>query len=267
MVKRVYKTLIKSYQNSDLIKNKTRSKDRVETSVRRKSRSGSLSKIEGNTKAPRNSPETKMTGTPNFSRIRSKTCTITRPHTTDCPPKLLNLALNSIQKAMDSKSKISQDQVVAKIPSPKTPSPKAQGKQISEKIPIKVKSKIPLRPKSKNQLQLKVRINPKTEVINKSPNQVSDSNTEENQVQNRLPSAWKNPPPPPMSLLHPTKSKFRIRSPTPGPSKSKSESETKSQVLRIKSNASQVSAKPESSQNSKVRTRSRSSQIREIRKM
>ena len=124
------------------------------------------------------------------------------------------------------------------------------------------------RPKSKNQLQLKVRINPKTEVINKSQNQVSDNNSEEkNQVQNRLPSAWKNPPPTPMSLLPPTKSKFRIRSPTPGPSKSKSESETKSQVLRIKSNASQVSVKPESSQNSKVRTRSRSSQIREIRKM
>ena len=123
------------------------------------------------------------------------------------------------------------------------------------------------RPKSKNQLQLKVRINPKTEVINKSQNQVSDNNTEENQVQNKPPSAWKNPPPTPMSLLPPTKSKFRIRSPTPGPSKSKSESETKSQVLRIKSNASQVIVKPESSQNSKVRTRSRSSQIREIRKM
>ena len=123
------------------------------------------------------------------------------------------------------------------------------------------------RPKSKNQLQLKVRINPKTEVINKSQNQVSGINTEENQVQNKPPSAWKNPPPTPMSLLPPTKSKFRIRSPTPGPSKSKSESETKSQVLRIKSNASQVIVKPESSQNSKVRTRSRSSQIREIRKM
>ena len=121
------------------------------------------------------------------------------------------------------------------------------------------------RPKSKNQLQLKVRINPKTEVINKSQNQVSGNNTEENQVQNKPPSAWKNPPPTPMSLLPPTKSKFRIRSPTPGPSKSKSE--TKSQVLRIKSNASQVIVKPESSQNSKVRTRSRSSQIREIRKM
>ena len=48
---------------------------------------------------------------------------------------------------MDSKSKISQDQVEAKTPSPKTqvkPISKAQGKQISEKIPIKVKSKIPL---------------------------------------------------------------------------------------------------------------------------
>ena len=45
---------------------------------------------------------------------------------------------------MDSKSKISQDQVEAKTSSQKTPSPKAQGKQISEKIPIKVKSKIPL---------------------------------------------------------------------------------------------------------------------------
>ena len=48
---------------------------------------------------------------------------------------------------MDSKSKISQDQVEAKTPSPKTqvkPIYKAQGKQISEKIPIKVKSKIPL---------------------------------------------------------------------------------------------------------------------------
>ena len=67
-----------------------------------------------------------------------------------------------------------------------------------------------------------------------------------------------------MSLL-PIKSKFRVRSPTPGPSKSKTG--TKSQALRIKSNASQVSAKPESIQNSKVRTRSRSSQIREIRKM
>ena len=121
------------------------------------------------------------------------------------------------------------------------------------------------RPKSKNQLQLKVRINPKTEVINKSQNQISGNNTEENQVQNKPQSAWKNPPPTPMSLLPPTKSKFRIRSPTPGPSKSKSE--TKSQVLRIKSNASQVIVKPESSQNSKVRTRSRSSQIREIRKM
>ena len=82
------------------------------------------------------------------------------------------------------------------------------------------------RPKSKNQLQLKVRINPKTEVINKIQNQVSGNNSEENQVQNKPPSAWKNPPPTPMSLL-PTKSKFRIRSPTPGPSKSKYESETK----------------------------------------
>ena len=133
---------------------------------------------------------------------------------------------------------------------------------------LKLKSSkyISSRPKSKNQLQLKVRINPKTEVINKSQNKVSDKDTEENHVQNKPLSAWKNPPPTPMTLL-PTKSKFRIRSPTPGPSKSKSESETKSQVLRIKSNASQVSVKPESSQNSKVRTRSRSSQIREIRKM
>ena len=82
-----------------------------------------------------------------FGRIRSKTCTITRPYITDCPPKLLDLALNSIQKAMDSKTEISQDQVEAKTPSPKTqvkPMSKAQGKQISEKIPIKTKSKIPL---------------------------------------------------------------------------------------------------------------------------
>ena len=130
--------------NPDLIKNKAGSDDKVESSVGRKSRTRSLSKIEtNNTRAG----ETKGAGTPDFSRIRSKTCTITRPYITDCPPKLLDLALNSIQKAMDSKSKISQDQVEAKTPSPKTqvkPISKAQGKQISEKIPIKVKSKIPL---------------------------------------------------------------------------------------------------------------------------
>ena len=128
--------------NLDLIKNKTGSNDKVQFSATgRKSRSGSLSKIEANTR----DGETKA---PDFSRIRSKTCTITRPYITDCPPKLLDLALNSIQKAMDSKSKISQDQVEAKTPSPKTqlkPTSKAQNKQISEKTPIKVKSKIPLR--------------------------------------------------------------------------------------------------------------------------
>ena len=130
--------------NPDLIKNKTGSNDQVESGIRRRSRTRSLGKIETNTRAG----ETKGAGPPDFSRIRSKTCTITRPsYITDCPPKLLDLALNSIQKAMDSKSKISQDQVEAKTPSPKTqvkPMSKAQGKQISEKIPIKAKSKIPL---------------------------------------------------------------------------------------------------------------------------
>ena len=141
---------------------------------------------------------------------------------------------NSLQNPFDTKIEPNMSTQTAQ-----QPITKLQEKLTNEKAQNRIKSRIPLsksqlkkhlgseasksdsksleisnsnsvsRPKSKNQLQLRVRINPETEVINKDQNQDSGPISEENQVQNKPPSAWRNPRPTPMPVQ--TKSKSRIR--------------------------------------------------------